>query len=112
MYVCREHLVSEFGLLVFIAPIYAVKIDATRILFAGGVNGHPMRPETEMLKTVQMFDALTNAWSVLPPMPSGVVGVVCSRVIPRFEHSSPLVDGKLSDTVIGDCSDMAAVGRC
>ena len=50
----------------------AVKVDATRILFAGGVNGHPMQSATEMLKTVQVYDALTNAWSVLPPMPSGV----------------------------------------
>ena len=61
----------------------SVKIDETRLLFAGGVNGHPMRPQSQVQQTAQLYDALTNAWTELPPMLSG----------PRHGCGGALLDG-------------------
>ena len=49
-----------------------VKLDRSRVLFCGGVNGHPMKPSSQVQDTAQIYDALTNAWTELAPMPYGV----------------------------------------
>ena len=46
----------------------AVQLDAHRMMFAGGVDEHPLRGA--MQDTAHQYDALTNSWSELPPMPA------------------------------------------
>ena len=66
----------------------AVKLDASRLMFAGGVDDHPTRGT--LLSSATIYDALSNSWQDLPDMSTprhGCAGAVLGGTVYGAVHT-------------------------